>query len=591
MCLCEMIFTVNLRGFLKVLLMSFRQISINHPTTNHKTELTLNKPLSICTMKTKSSSSSDYSSVSKAEKKRLKKEKKRLKKEKKKEKKKRKREERNTDHCDGSNCKKQREIVESSAYEYAREKNARENVTTILLFYQYVEPPWSNEVYKHVLHHVEGLGKQAKVTGRMRIAKEGLNCTLTGSRESILKFCQSLRQWKPELFGQTEFKLTHELPERDRFPDLKIIPVAELVNYGLDGAKAPPIQQYHGTHLEPSDYHKKLGQKDTVVIDVRNHYEAAIGHFQPPEGTAEWVDPKMRRSTEFPAWLDDEKTKETLRDKTVLMYCTGGIRCERASALLKYKMDTDETVKDLNIRGVFQLQGGIDKYFKEFPDGGYWKGKNYVFDKRAAHLPPQLEGKEQQLEPLGKCEVCQKPWDRYKGKRRCPSCGVPSLICRDCAKADETGVHKLNASVRCDLCVAEGVFSKRDIRAKEKAQIEEYESRLESRGLLRPSQGVEEQVPANPGNVTRLYIKNMCRKNMTDEILMEFLPGITHIVWREDRKTGQFFGQGWVEMENSESAARAVAKSGEKVLGRPIHIAYQPPDVKDTWPLPSSRVR
>ena len=77
-------------------------------------------------------------------------------------------------------------------------------------------------------------------------------------------------------------------------------------------------------------------------------------------------------------WLDKPETKEKLKGKNVLMYCTGGIRCERATALLKYKMENDPEIKNLGIQEVYQLQGGIDKYFKEFPDGGFWKGKNYV---------------------------------------------------------------------------------------------------------------------------------------------------------------------------------------------------------------------
>lgn len=77
---------------------------------------------------------------------------------------------------------------------------------------------------------------------------------------------------------------------------------------------------------------------------------------------------------------------------------------------------------------------------------------------------------------------------------------------------------------------------------------------------------------------------------MTEDILMNHLDGITHIVWRIDRKTGQFFGQGWVEMESPEAAARAMAKSGDKVLGRNLFLEYQPPDGKDAWPPPSSAV-
>ena len=536
---------------------------------------------------------------------------------------------------------------------------------TLLLFYQYVEPAWDEVTYKHVLQTVRKLATQYSVTGRMRVAKEGLNCTLTtttttttaattttatattgGERrrrddndDNMINFCQALRAWKPECFLQTEFKLTHHLPAAQAFRDLKVIPVVELVHYGLEGAKAPPLQQYHGTHLEPAAYHKKLAERNTVVIDVRNHYEAAIGHFQPPSSPTtspssddnnndnddsnkpkklpppRYIDPKWRKSTEFPVWLDKPETQEQLKGKQVLMYCTGGIRCERASALLKYKMETDPQVKNLGIQGVYQLQGGIDKYFKEFPDGGYWKGKNYVFDKRFAHAPVDKEAAARGLAapvnnnnnnntkpdaPIGKCEACGKNWDQFRGKRRCPTCGVPSLICRDCWQADQDGTRKLDRSIRCDLCVEQDIRSKKQLREKEKREIEEYEERSKKRGLLFPAQAVpgmttgkessNKVLAPNPDGVTRLFLKNMCRNNMTEDVLMDFLPGITHIVWRTDRKTGQFFGQGWVEMDSPDSAAAAVARSGEKVLGRPLYISFQKPDSKDAWPPPNSAV-
>jgi predicted sulfurtransferase len=153
----------------------------------------------------------------------------------------------------------------------------------------------------------------------------------------------------------------------------------------LDGAKAPPIQLYHGTHLEPVLYHEKIAEQNTVIIDVRNHYEDRIGHFEPPSSDSDnqsdqkkkqkvaatttgddgddggdektppvWLNPKMRKSTEFPAWLDDPATQQQLQGKQVLMYCTGGIRCERASALLKYKMATDPATQQLNIKCLIQ---------------------------------------------------------------------------------------------------------------------------------------------------------------------------------------------------------------------------------------------
>ncbi|GKY92327.1 hypothetical protein MPSEU_000203800 [Mayamaea pseudoterrestris] len=443
----------------------------------------------------------------------------------------------------------------------------------------------------------------------MRVAREGLNCTLTGTKRAIHDFCNHLRQWQPELFCSTEFKMTHDLPHKQAFGDLKLIPATELVNYGLQDA--PRMAQYGGTHLEPRDYHAKLSQPETVVIDVRNHYETNIGRFNPPSAT--WLDPHMRKSTEFPVWLNDPETQQSLKDKTVLMYCTGGIRCERASALLKYKMETDPAVKDLNIKGVYQLQGGIDKYFKEFPDGGYWKGKNYVFDKRFAHYPPVQQAaalsKEESvsavafsqpcdsdsklsaidLQPLGKCEACDKAWDMYRGKRRCPTCGVPSLICRDCWKAHEEGIKVIDRSVRCDLCVQQNIQSKHELREKEQHDLQEYEAALLEKGLL-SSKGEEWVSEANPDGITRLFLRNMCRKSITDELLIQTLPGATHIVWRMDRKTGEFSGQAWVEMESAEAAALAVAKNGVKVLGRPMYIEYQPADGKDAWPPPSSAV-
>ena len=220
----------------------------------------------------------------------------------------------------------ERPLVESSGLPPGVTPDPSIHRVTLLLFYQYVEPPWSDAVYKQVLKEVEPLAKALGVTGRMRVAKEGFNCTLTTTDQSIMRdFCTALRQWKPSCFRSTEFKLTHHLPDAQRFGSLKIIPVTELVHYGLDGAKAPPIQLYSGVHLEPQQYHQQLADPDTVVIDVRNHYEANIGRFDPPAhgNPHKFLDPKMRKSTEFPVWLDSEETREKLRGKNVAMYCTG----------------------------------------------------------------------------------------------------------------------------------------------------------------------------------------------------------------------------------------------------------------------------
>ena len=234
-----------------------------------------------------------------------------------------------TSNADCVEQQQERPLVESSGLPPGVTPDPSIHRVTLLLFYQYVEPPWSDVVYKQVLKEVEPLAHALGVTGRMRIAKEGFNCTLTTTSEdaqsSMRAFCTALRRWKPECFRPTEFKLTHHLPDAQRFGSLKIIPVTELVHYGLDGPKAPPIQLYSGVHLEPQQYHQQLADPDTVVIDVRNHYEANIGRFDPPAkgNPHKFLDPKMRKSTEFPVWLDSEETREKLRGKNVAMYCTG----------------------------------------------------------------------------------------------------------------------------------------------------------------------------------------------------------------------------------------------------------------------------
>jgi len=487
-------------------------------------------------------------------------------------------------------------------------------LTTLCLFYQYVEPLWDVPTYHAAKAFVETAGEKHGITGRMRVAREGLNCTLTGSYHGIRAWCRDLRTFGDrDEFKRTEFKLTDHLPRGQHFPKLHAFEVTEIVNYGLGGSKAPPIGKT-GVHLEPEDYHAKMGEKDTVIIDVRNHYEANIGKFVPPKEGAQYIDPNMRKSTEFPVWLDKPETKEMLKGKQVLMYCTGGVRCERASALLRHKIETEDDVADLRIKGVYQLQGGIDKYFKHFPDGGNWAGKNYVFDKRFAHAPPGKEGKERAQETeelcMGSCESCNKPWDKYRGKRRCPTCGVPSLICYDCFKADQDGKRKLGREIRCDLCIQEGITSKRQIREKEQRELDAYERKLKEKdrklgvttsghkvgeftddGGLDGANYTGEVKPApNPEGITRLFLKNMCNRSMDEATLVNFCPGITHIQWLTDWQTGKFLGSAFVEMATPEDAAYAVGMNGLYVLNRPIKIMYQKNDGKDVWPPEGSEV-
>lgn len=131
---------------------------------------------------------------------------------------------------------------------------------------------------------------------------------------------------------------------------------------------------------------------------------------------------------------------------------------ERASVYLNAKMGD-------KVQGIYQLKGGIERYFKAFPDGGHWRGKNFVFDKREAvdvHNPDGDGGvihkkRSQKPEiPDAKCCRCDKPWDRYVGKKKCNTCGVPVLVCDVCLS--QIGSRKEEeAKLRCPLCVEENV--------------------------------------------------------------------------------------------------------------------------------------
>ena len=111
-------------------------------------------------------------------------------------------------------------------------------------------------------------------------------------------------------------------------------------------------------HLEADAYHEMMKDPSAVVIDVRNHYESVIGHFKPPPGGATFLDPKMRNSRDFPKWLAQDKVQEQLKGKKVMMFCTGGIRCERFSALLTQVKNENP---DFQTEGEFMVRGGIER--------------------------------------------------------------------------------------------------------------------------------------------------------------------------------------------------------------------------------------
>ena len=222
---------------------------------------------------------------------------------------------------------------------------------SIVLFYQYKEPMWTDSEFGRALKLFLRICNKHQMKGRGRIAKEGVNCTLSNASPTKMRsFCNSLRDptvWtindsssdnhndehdgdrrkrkqKMTLFEETDFKITDGVPSSKLFKSLTVRKVDELVAYGLEGPdKAPSIKKFGGTHLTAIDYHDALKDPNTVVIDVRNAYETAIGTIRPPPGGATLLDPKMRNSHEWPKWLASKETQRQLHGKKVLTFCTG----------------------------------------------------------------------------------------------------------------------------------------------------------------------------------------------------------------------------------------------------------------------------
>lgn len=261
------------------------------------------------------------------------------------------------------------------------------------------------------------------------MSREGFNCTLTGPSKGIRAFTTELKKYAPHTFQNTDFKYVDNQPSNQLLKGLKVWPVTEIVTYGFDPKDAP--LDMVGTHLNPRDFHSALASPNSIVIDVRNFNETLIGKFAPNDNPEKVLDPLMRRSTEFPQWVDDNKHKFV--GKQVLMYCTAGVRCERASAFMRNK----------GVQNVFQLEGGIHRYLEEFSeDGGFWKGKNYVFDKRFSHGADKSE-------VISFCVHCKCPWDRYQAQRKCYRCEMEVLLCKTCQRSKPA---ISNDKLICPLC-------------------------------------------------------------------------------------------------------------------------------------------
>src|SRR3989344_4188520 len=259
-------------------------------------------------------------------------------------------------------------------------------------FYKYADIENPAEFKEEHLDFCKSIG----VKGRILVAAEGINGTVCGTPKHVELYKIELSS--NPLFSGIEFKENECLMYPFNKMNIKIKP--ELVRF-----EQPVSHKDGGQHLSPQEFLNMAQQEDVVILDARNSYESKVGKF------ANAITLDIETFREFPKASQVLKDK---KDKKILMYCTGGIRCEKASAFMRKSGFTQ----------VFQLHGGILNFGKQFPDQ-LWQGKCFVFDNRLVSSINTTDN------PISECESCKVPCDLYVNCYN-KKCNKLAVICPEC---------------------------------------------------------------------------------------------------------------------------------------------------------------
>ena len=270
------------------------------------------------------------------------------------------------------------------------------------------------------LEKFEGKG----LTGLLILAQEGLNGTICG-RETIVDIFH--REIKIFLKDQ-DLNEKISFSEKKIFKKLKIKIKAEIVTMGINGISP---EKKSGIYVDSEQWNNLLKDEKTIVIDTRNHYEVSLGSFDNA------INPNLKNFKEFPDWLDKNLKKITNNDENIniAMFCTGGIRCEKATSLLLKK----------GYQNTYHLKGGILKYFEDIPSNrNKYKGECYVFDERVS-VDNNLK--------KGSYSICH-------------ACGMPLSV------EDKKKLHYIEG-IQCHLCIDKFSDADRARFAERQKQIED----------------------------------------------------------------------------------------------------------------------
>jgi UPF0176 protein len=247
------------------------------------------------------------------------------------------------------------------------------------------------------------------LTGRILISSHGINGTLGGDIAKLKKYVRQTKQYPG--FKHIDFKWSDGTG--NDFPRLRIRVRDEIVSFGAPGELVVDQRGVvgGGVRLKPADVNRLVAERgdEVVFFDGRNSFEAKIGRFKNA------VVPDVRTTRDFVAEFDSGKY-DHLKDKAIVTYCTGGIRCEVLSSVMRNR----------GFNEVYQLEGGIVRYGEAFADNGLWEGSLYLFDARMNH--EFSDGSK----VLGTCERCAAPTSKF---HNCANleCRKLILLCDVCA--------------------------------------------------------------------------------------------------------------------------------------------------------------
>ncbi len=244
------------------------------------------------------------------------------------------------------------------------------------------------------------------VLGRIYIAKEGINAQLSLPAENFKPFKDHLDGIDFLNTVRLNIAIEHE---NKSFLKLKVKVRDKIVADGLNDDTFDVTDK--GVHLKAKEFNEILEDENTVLVDMRNHYESEIGHFK--NALTPDVD-TFRESLD----IIEEDLKEHKEDKNLVMYCTGGIRCEKASAYFKHK----------GFKKVFQLEGGIINYTRDVKTNGLenkFLGKNFVFDHRKSERISD--------DIVSNCHLCGVPCDTHTDCKN-EACHLLFIQCESCAE-------------------------------------------------------------------------------------------------------------------------------------------------------------